>query len=376
MNCLSITYKTVPIQVRELFAFSKEDREKFMKHLLTSKIVTECVIVSTCNRSELYFDGNGATVYEVQLELGKFKDIPLQEVIKYMYCYHGESAIRHLYKVAAGMDSMVIGEDEILGQLKEAFFYSRDNQATGFYLNTVFQGAITCAKRIKTDTNLSKIPVSIGTLVAREVFGFEKSGDKNVLIIGITGKMGTIVSKNLSGKNNVHVTGTFRSHHVTKKLMDDSIKQIDYNRRYEAMDEADIIVSVTTSPHYTITYEELKNVIVTKKKRIFIDLSVPLDIDKEITKLDDVVLYDIDYFTKLSKENNESKQKELIAAEELLEDYIGEIKKTIDFHMFLEYLPRVKEVFKKNTPEQILYKLRDQSTSEEFEAILQGLSKL
>lgn len=376
MNCLSVTFKTVPVLIRERFAISKENRKVLLEQLLSLDSMTECVILSTCNRTEFYFDGDSMAVYEVQKCLAMQTGMSLQEIMQCTFCYEGDRAIYHLYKVAAGMDSMVIGEDEILGQLKEAFFYSRDNKATSYYLNTIFQGAITCAKRIKTDTNLSKIPISIGTLVAREVVAFQPEGDIKILLIGITGKMGNIVCKHLMENPNVSIIGTVRNHEVQKRYDGEGIVAINYNDRYSVIDEADVIISVTTSPHYTITADRLRQSIVKKKKRLFLDLSVPMDMDREISQLEGVVRRDIDYFMQLSKENNESKKKELMQAQELLEEYISDVKKTMSFHTLIPHLPRLKEQINGDSFERMLYQLRDECSSEAFESIVTVLKRI
>lgn len=378
MHCLTVSHKTATVDVRALFAFTEEEKKRFLHYLLEKEITKECVVLTTCNRSEIYFTGEKQAVGKLQQAVADFKKISLAELMKYFNVYHDEMAMKHLYKVACGMDSMVLGEDEILGQLKDAFFFARKEGATGYYLNTLFQDAITCAKRIKTDTNLSKIPVSVGTLVANEVFNFQKEDgtEKKVLIIGITGKMGTIVMKNINQKPGIQVYGTVRKHNASVQILEEGVEHVDYEKRYEMMEEADVIISVTSSPHYTITKEELEKVLRTNKKREFLDLSVPLDIDKEIQTIPGVTLYDIDYFEHLSKANNTMKLHEVHAAEAIADTFMEEVKKTLVFHEFLAEMPRVKAVFEHRSFESIIYELRDKAGSAEFQVIMDALREL
>lgn len=378
MHCLAISHKTAPASIRALFAFSEDEKRNFLHYLVDQNIVKECVLVTTCNRSELYFIGDHRMVTKVQEALANFKCVTMEELMKYFHVYLDDMAMKHLYKVACGIDSMVLGEDQILGQLKDAYFVAREEGVTGFYLNTIFQNAITCAKRVKTDTNLSKLSVSIGTLAANEVFRFEKEDgtEKKVLILGVSGKMGTIVMKNINQNEGIKVYGTLRKHNASIQILEPGVISVDYEKRYEMMDQADIIISVTSSPHYTITKHELSNVLVTKKKRLFLDLSIPMDIDKEIKKLPMVTLHDIDYFEYLSEENNRMKLQEVESAEAIVEDFMEEVNKTILFHEFLQEMPRVKSTFEKQNFESILYRLRDQAESKQFQTFLEVLKQV
>lgn len=379
MHCLTISHKTAPVEIRALFAYTDREKEAFLAYLLQKGVTKECVVLNTCNRCEVYFTGEKGTVRQMEQQLAQFKKVPVTELMRYFHVYHEEMAVRHLYKVACGMDSMVLGEDEILGQVKEAFFFAREREATGYYLNTIFQDAITCAKRIKTDTNVSKIPISVATLVANEVVQYETEENldkKVVLIIGISGKMGTTICKNLHQIPGIQVYGTVRTHHAVVPMLEEGVQLIAYDARYEVMNQADIIISVTSSPHYTITRDALEPMLLTKKKRLFLDLSVPMDIDKEIHSLPGVQLYDIDYFEQVSNKNNSMKRKELHMAEAIMESYMEEMKKTLVFHEFMGEIPRMKRIFEKRNLESILYDLRDHANSEEFKIIMNALKQL
>jgi glutamyl-tRNA reductase len=219
--------------------------------------------------------------------------------------------------------------------------------------------------------------VSIGTLAANEVFHF--SGEaKTVLIIGLTGKLGSILMKNIYDKPKVKIIGTSRSHHTIENIGRDydKVSMIDYELRYQYMDQADIVISATTSPHYTITCHDLEKYILTEKERLFLDLSVPLDIDKEIMKLNGVTLHDIDYFEQVSANNTLMKEQETDRALSILEECLDEVKKQLNFHEFIEALPLVSRKIEKLSFENVLYEIKDKSNSNELSAVLGALRKL
>lgn len=376
---INISHRTAPVEVRELLAFTGREKRELLNKALLLDAVTECVLITTCNRTEIYVAGEANAPLEVMKLLISFKKADYQIMAKYLLRYDQERAVKHLFRVTCGLDSMVIGEDEILGQVKEDFALAKEEGATGYFLNTIFRDAISCAKRIKTDTKLSKTPISIGTLTANEVFAFQgKNEIKNVLIIGLSGKMGTIVMKNLYHGKGIHITGTIRTHNLPEEviMVYPKVKMIDYKKRYDKIKEADIIISATSSPHYTLTCHELKKHIDTDKKRLFIDLSVPMDMDKDIGKLPGVTLIDIDYFKELSESNNLVKLKEAEAAELIIEEYLEESLKEITFRNFLPSIPNLKETLQDSSIESILYRLKNNTSSTDLEIVLKAFQTL
>lgn len=377
MYIISISHKTAPVNVRELFSFTMDEQKEFISLTVKNENISECVLLSTCNRCEVYFNGNNQAIQIMQKLLVEYKNADIELLRKYFLIYQGERAINHLFQVTCGMDSMVIGEDEILGQVKDAYHIALNNRTTKYLLNTLFQTAIACAKKVKTDTMISKTPVSIGTLVANEIFRFPKES-KTVLIIGLTGKMGTIIMKNIYNKKNIKIIGTTRSHNSIEELgkLYKKIKMIDYKSRYQYMDSADIIISATTSPHYTITYHELTEAIQTDKERLFIDLSVPVDVDKDIVKIDKTDIYDIDYYAQASTQNKLVKEQETRGAQNIIEEYLDVVKKDLVFHEFRNDIPLVSKVVETMSLESILYEIKNKANSEELKVFLVLLRKL
>lgn len=377
--CISISHKTAPVAVRQKFAFRKEDGSLFAKSMIAAKEAEEMVIVSTCNRTELYFVGQH--VSGVRKAWTLWKQCSSDEAAVCMRIYREEKAIAHIFQVTAGFDSLILGEDEILGQVKESYENALEQKTSGFVLNTLFREAITCAKRIKTDTDISKLSVSIGTLVAHEVFRRQhtESGEKkavNVFIIGLTGTIGTIIRKNLYGQPGVRILGTKRAHTAMPPKVREQVTVVDYQKRYAYMDEADVIISATKSPHYTITAKAFQSHIQTQKPRLLIDLAVPRDIQEELAGEPNIELKNIDAFETVREQNNQLKLRELERAECIQKQWIDDTKKELLFHDLRKDIPAIAEVFQNNTFERILYRLRDQADANEFAVIAKSLQKL
>lgn len=374
MNILSISYKKTPQEVREKFAFSPDQQRSFFQQVTTVPGVTQCVILSTCNRCEIYFDGGSRTVQPVEVLLCRNKGVSLKETLPILYVYEGAGAIRHLTRVAAGMDSMILGEDEILRQLKEAYQTALDAKMTSFEFNTIFQMAIAAAKNIKTDTGLSTTPVSYGTLAANEVFHWPGK-EKLVLIIGASGKIGSITAKNIAGHPGITLYGTLHSKHGGKKITEvpAEMTMIPFPDRYSLMDRADVIISATSSPHYTVTEEELEPVLQTGKERLFLDLAVPADIDSSIAELDGITLRNIDWFRETAERNTAIKQHEAVVAGESAEYYADEIQKELSLHHLISELPELKETVDKNGFDNLIFSLRSLASRSQVEAVSKWL---
>ncbi len=379
MYCMSVSHKKAPVSIRERFSFSQEEKAEFMERLTAQEAVTGVVVLCTCNRSEIYVSGTKNAIGVLQREVAAFKQVRLEELLKYLNIYSGENAIGHLFKVACGFDSMVLGEDEILGQVRDAYQLSRERGGADYELNVLFQKAMACAKRIKTDTNLSRTPLSVATLVANEVFRFEKEGgEKNVMVIGMTGKMGTTITKNILSKPGIRVTGTVRSHKadMTVEARGERVEIIHYRDRYEYMDQMDIVISATSGPHYTVTYEELSGKLSEKKKRLFMDVAVPVDVDPEVGTVEGLTLYDIDYFETLSRNNTEIKLKELDRAKAIMEEELDEAVKEMVFHPYVRRMEELKEAFSGKGLDTLLYQIRDHVSSEDLKVVLRTLDGL
>jgi glutamyl-tRNA reductase len=272
---------------------------------------------------------------------------------------------------------MILGEDEILRQVKDSFAVAQSIHSTGYELNTVVKGAISCAKKIKTQTKLSTTPVSVGTLTANEIFNLDIP-HKTVLIIGVTGKAGSIVMKNLLCGKGIDIVATIRNHNAIFDYTSQypNVKFIDYHERYHYMNSCDVVISATSSPHYTITHSRLLPEIKSPKNRLFLDLAVPQDIDSTITEIPNVTLKNIDYFTKLSKQNNLTKLQEVEKAKLIIEDEVENVLKELSMHEFLPYMDSLNEYVRLHSVEQLLFKLKTNSDSQTLKSMLEYLKEV
>lgn len=350
MNCISLNYQSAMVDIREKMSFSPEEQKSFLKENM--------VILSTCNRVEFYF--HGYDIPAIAKEVCAYKGMDYNLFKTCMNIYTEDRAILHLYRVASGMESKILGEDEILGQVKDAYYLAHDIVKLSYEMHTIFQGAITSAKKIKTETLMSKSSVSIGTLAASFV---AQQDAKRVMIIGVSGKIGTIVAKNILSYENAEVMATTRGHNSNYIEMS-KVTYIPFAERYLYMKECDIIISATTSPHFTITAGEIEKQGITNK--IFIDLAVPRDIDEDITNNQ---IYNIDYFETISKSHAQIKLAEREKILGILEKQIDDLKKEMYFHSILPELPRLQKI----SPQKMIYMVRDGLTAEEFQKFIEIL---
>lgn len=378
MYCISVSHKRAPLAVRNKIAFTDSEIREFSKQYYDKKAVSGIVLVSTCNRFEFYVSGFGKDYHRLIEGLLSFKGLQDGNFAEYFLVYEGERAIRHLHKVASGLDSMVVGEDEILGQLRDAYTAAHDAGYTDYEMNHAFQSAFACAKKIKTETEISKVSVSVASLTAKKIKEQYPDGAK-VLILGITGKMGSIVCKDLLYKSGdkYKVTGTTRRHGQAGMSVPTGVRMADYQDRYTYMSDADVIVSATRSPHYTVTYhafmEVRKELFRENGKKIFIDLAVPNDIEERIGSIEGAMLYNIDYFNELAKANNAHKLTQAEKAESYIAEYTDELMKVLAFHGFLPEFGKLGDTEEGKHMQKQIYKWKAALTYEEFMTMLKAV---
>lgn len=384
IRLISISHKTAPLEIRELFAFTGEQQERLMRSLISEGGAAECVVIATCNRTEIYTYFQGQT--DQKNVFSRLQQLILKEagagdadVADYLRFYQEEKAVCHLFSVAAGLDSMVVGEDQILGQVKKAQEQAMEAGTSGKYLNTLFRYAVTCAKRIKTETDLSKTAVSTATLAVKaadEALG--GLAGKNVMVIGGTGQIGSIVLKNLYSMKGLHIYSTIRNVMLTHDahIKSESNTLIDYKDRYDYIDEMDVIISATASPHYTLTCARVKERLRTDKPRVFVDLAVPVDIEEGIAELPRAFFYNMDDFEELAQANNQAKKQAIRQAGEILDEYEKEFMCWMIFQQAVPKMQETKawmeaEAEKKGLDkaiDKLFYRIRENAAPEELRA--------
>lgn len=389
---LSLSHKTTPLEIRSLFAYTEERKQEVLTGLLASGLIDEAVVLSTCNRLEIYCHGMdeerscGGRVLEIMEQeavkaagAGQVRDIS-----RYIRRYHDRQAIHHLFQVAAGLDSMVIGEDQILGQVKQAHEFSHERGYCGSYLNTLFRDAVTGAKKVKTDTDLSRTPVSTASLAikaAKEHLGGLEG--KKLMILGATGRIGSIVLKNVQQIPGLEIYVTLRSRASLEKLGHGLRYQaIAYEERYQYLDAMDVVVSATASPHYTLTAYGLRENLKTQKPRVLLDLAVPPDIENP--KQPGLWYYNIENMTRLARQNNERKLAEVPLAGRIIEEYENQFCKWLLYRDRQASMEEWKESVLQDISEKgaeaalsrVLYQLREAGSVEELENFLNAVEKV
>ncbi len=318
MNLLAIgcSYRTTPVEVRERLAFSDEQLGRALEQL-SRQLGFEAVLLSTCNRVELYAAGDGdPTDY-----MADFHALPRQEIRQHLYVHRGEAAIRHLFRVAASLDSLVLGEAQINGQVKKAYERALLHGSTGPVLNALFPHARQVAKRVRTETGISQGHASISSAAVdyvKEVFDhFE---DKTVLVIG-AGKMGTLTLKALRGLKPRRIWVTNRSPERALAIAQECRGEaILWERLDEVMAKADIVLSTTGAPQPIMTRERYARISArrTRWPVVILDIAVPRDFDPRIHD-GETVLLNIDDLKSVQERTLERRRAHLIPAEQIIE---------------------------------------------------------
>lgn len=293
-----LNYKTAPVEIRERMAVAHPDRLEVSRLLQLKAGLSEVVVLWTCNRVEIY----GVSSRDVQVDADRLFQCLAREVpslSSHVYCEHGHKALRHLFKVASGLDSMVLGETQITGQVRDAYEAARSARLTGKVLNSVFQKALRVAKIVRTQTSIGKGARSVGGVAvahARDVLGSGGLEQHKVLMIG-AGEMASCCLLHLQKKGDCSVVVANRSPERARKLADEfKGEAVPFEAMYEAMADADVVISSTGSPDMVIQRDRLEPVMAGRINRplVIIDIAVPRDVDPAVGELEGVHLHDID----------------------------------------------------------------------------------
>lgn len=316
---VGVNYKKTPIEIREKFSIEQEEYEKMLSGFKKLEGVSECALLSTCNRTEIHVfsEINLLDTGNIEKNFCLLKGLDSHRMKKYFYVYEGINAIKHIIKVASGMDSMILGEDQILGQFRKAYELSMKYGTSKAVLNTLSRLAVTSSKKIKTRSLLLGKASSVSGQVVQllqQVYCKELSS-RNILVIG-SGETGTAVCEKLltAGAAKIYMTRRSRiisTDNDTVSTNDDNkVITIDYNHRYSYIDQSDVIIGATSSPHYTITLDILEETLLNStKEHIFIDLAVPRDFDEAINEVKNVELYNIDQLKEIISSSPKSERK-------------------------------------------------------------------
>ena len=346
LTALGINYKTAPVEVRELFSCPLQgERLEELSFLSNLKGVEEIVLLSTCNRVEIYALLEGEEIIHplleefIKLKLGEKAP---EEFKKYFFVKKGKEAVEHIISIPAGLDSMVIGENQIAAQFKEAFEIARRHKTLGPVLERLYQRALRAAKRIRSSTNISKTPVSvsyIAVVLAKNIFGFLEN--TKVLVVG-AGEIASLTAQYLKReKAQIYVTNrTFEKALSLASRIGASIVQ--WERFKEFLKEADIVIVSTGAKEYLITAKELEKLFKKKKSpTVFIDLSVPRNVEPKVGFLEGVFLYNIDDLKEIADKNLKSRKEEAQKGWPIVEE---EAKKFLQWFENLKVNEGIKEL--------------------------------
>jgi len=315
-----LSYKTAPVAIREKVAVRPARLTCLGCRLKLAAGLAEVVLVSTCNRVEIY----GATPAWVQGGVVRiFQQLcPDLDLTPYIYVKEGAAAVEHLFSVASGLDSMVIGETEITGQIKTAYQAAQQAGLTGRRLNRWFQTALQVAKEVRTQTGIGRGATSVGSVaveLAEKVFAGNLS-DKTVMILG-AGKMGEACVRHLAKGGTRSVLVANRSFERAQALAAEFGGQaLPFAERLRAMIEADIVVSSTGCPTTVLQKQEIAALLPARANRplILVDIAVPRDIAADVEELDNVYLYNIDHLEAIVRENSRMREQELSKCNEII----------------------------------------------------------
>ena len=323
---VGLSHHTAPVEVRERLAFENGAAADAIRRLLELPGVEEGVLVSTCNRVEvLACAGAGADPTPLRAFLARERQLAA-EVDEHLYVHEDRDAIRHLFRVASSLDSMVVGEPQILGQLKSFYQMAADSGGAGLVLHRAFHKAFAVAKRVRTETGIAGRNVSVASVaveLATQIF--ETLKDKTAMLIG-AGKMSELTARHLRGRGIgglIFANRTFdraielaREHQGTPIRFEERI-------RYLAL--ADVVIGSTAATGMLLTAETVADVLRERKQRpmFLIDLGVPRDFDPRINELDNVYLYDVDDLQAVLADNREERSREAVRAEEIVEQEVG-----------------------------------------------------
>lgn len=328
---VGLNYKTAPVEIREQLNFNESDLVEAVKKLNMKKSILENIILSTCNRTEIYavVDQLHTGRYYIKEFLSEWFGLEQMEVSPYLYLYEEDGAIEHLFNVTCGLNSMVLGETQILGQVRTSFLLSQQVGTTGTVFNQLFKQALTIAKRGHSETDIGANAVSVSYAaveLAKKIFGTLAS--KHVLILG-AGKMGELAAQNLQGNGVQKVTVINRTYEKAIDLasrFNGEAKTFDELQK--SLVEADILISSTGAKDFVISKDMMAKVEKMRKgKPLFmVDIAVPRDLDPQIAELENVFLYDIDDLEGIVQSNLQERKKEAQKIMLMIEKEIVEFK--------------------------------------------------
>lgn len=325
---IGLSHHTSPVTVREKFAFTDAEIPAVLQKLTSSGLATEAVILSTCNRVELYAvtPQEDPQTLQAVLDFVRSDRRHTENLNGEFYLLNEPKSLEHLFKVASGLDSMVLGETEILGQLKKAYDLALQHKFTGGRLNKAFQRAFNAAKQIRTETNIQRGSVSVGSVaveLAEKIF--THLNERNVMVMG-AGDTSEKTARALLSRGAKSIVVANRSLERAQALAADlGGRAVDFEHWSREFEHIDIVISSTSAPHYVLDRVKLEPLMKVRKHRplLLVDIAVPRDIDPEVNFLEAVYLYNIDDLQAIADDYLRQRHEEIARCEEIIRSKVS-----------------------------------------------------
>ena len=346
---LGLNHKTAPIEIRERLAFPEDRIETALHQVKSLTSLKENMILSTCNRVEIYAASREIenAILDLKHFLSRYHALSLKEFEKNLYSFVGEEAVKHIFRVASSLDSMVVGEPQILGQIKSAYNIAVESKTSGLILHRLLHRAFHVAKRVRTETKIGDRAVSVSFVaveLAKKIF--ETLEKKTVLLIG-AGEMCELAARHLVSEGVEKVLVTNRTYERAVALAQEfKGEAIPFDEIGQGLKKADIVISATDSPQYLIHHDQVTKVIKDRKNRpiFFIDIADPRNIEPSVGDIENVYLYNIDDLKKVADKNIKDRGKEAQKAEAIVQE---EVIKFVNWYHSLEVTPTIVALRKK-----------------------------
>jgi glutamyl-tRNA reductase len=340
---LGVTHKTANVEIREKLAFNGPKLDEGVFRLREIPEVREAAVLSTCNRVELYMCVSNviSAVDKIKDFLAEFHGLKRTDFEKSLFAHNGVDAVKHVFRVASSLDSMVLGEPQILGQIKDAFDFALSKKTTGVLLNKLMKKAISTAKRVRTETRIAENAVSISFAaveLAKKIF--TNLSGKSFMLLG-AGEMAELAARHLVNNGVTDVMVVNRTYDRGCELAREfDGKPVRFEDFLHEVVHADIIICSTGAPAYVLHKEQMQKVMKERKNRavFIIDISVPRNIDPEINKIDNVYLYDVDDLQEVVDSNIHGRKREAEKAEKIIDE---EVDKFIRWMSSLDSVPTI-----------------------------------
>ncbi|HMF56613.1 MAG TPA: glutamyl-tRNA reductase [Pyrinomonadaceae bacterium] len=333
---VGLNHKTAPVEVRERLAFSDEECATGLRSLVDGEAVREGLIMSTCNRVEVLTETGASTVSDVMARVVRFlseaRSLPVELFDKHFYRHEDDKAVRHIFRVASSLDSMVVGEPQVLGQVRRAYALAVEAGTTGRVLNRLIHHTLRVAKRVRSETGIAASAVSISYMaveLGRKIFG--ALDGRTILLVG-AGEMAELSARHLINSGAARVLIANRTMETAERLADEFQGQaVELSDLTKHLAESDIVICSTNAPDYLITHDTARKALEMRRNRpsFYIDISVPRNIDPRVGEINNLFVFDIDDLEAVIASNIREREREAERAELIVESEVMQFQQSL-----------------------------------------------